>query len=148
MTHPQLRLAAAKFALGLVDIADLVDASHAALNDAVYADGLAVLASTPNMPMWEATPHFTAALRDLDHAFTSQDDALRYLRLSYFGPVAEGEANPLGWLEAYYSDVHDPLRGVPLRHLEGWDNPSAWELVDHHLEQIQVHSSAGGVGRV
>ncbi|MCU0702868.1 MAG: hypothetical protein MUF18_02640 [Fimbriiglobus sp.] len=94
MTHPKLRLAAAKFALDLTTVDDMVNAAHTALDDAFYADGLAAIVSVPNLHLWDAAPHFTAALRELGQTFTSQDEALRFLRLGCFGAVAEGVINP------------------------------------------------------
>ncbi len=145
MIHPQLRLAAAKFALDLATVADLVDASHAALDYAMFADGLAVIAATPNLTMWEARPHFTAALRDLDHTFTSQDDALRYVRLGHFGPAAEGLASPIAEVGRYYTEVDLSLRWGPHEKLPARTNPSARDVLYHwdvrgyswDVEQIQ-----------
>jgi hypothetical protein len=110
MTHPQLRLAAAKFALELTDMSDLYDASHAALDDAVYAQ-------------------FAAALRDLGHTFTSQEDALRYLRLSFFGPVAEGVVSP--------DDGFAPDRAErPL--FDNWSTPSTGNLHNHWVNIVPL----------
>ena len=131
MLHAKLRLTAAKFALELASIGDLVDAAHAALDDAVYADGLAVIATTPGLQFWEAKPHFTTALRDLGHAFSSRDDALRYLRLGYIGPVAEGVVEPHDGLGEHYSNLHRGQRYGPLAELDAWLEGSAQALLDH-----------------
>ncbi len=155
MTHPQLRLAAAKFALDLINAGELVDAAHFALNDAFYADGLAVIATTWDIAEREAKPHFIVALRDLGHAFDSPEDALRYLRLSHFGPVAEGTESPAVALDRY-AELRDGRAYGPLAKFGDTGRPAASTLVSHwydlgYLRAVHTASTFDdlpeGVGR-
>ena len=144
MLHPKLRLTAAEFALDLASVDDLVVASHAALNDAVYADGLAVIATTKNLSQWEANQRFASALRELGHAFTSQDEALRHLRLSYFAPIAEGWETSSRRLRQQYYSFHREVRlgRSPLSELDAWDDPSAQALMDHCYDREHLLAEA------
>jgi hypothetical protein len=66
MSHPSLRLAAARFVLELATTEELIDAAHDALNDGVYTYSLGELATLRQPTMAEAGPLFVASLKELE----------------------------------------------------------------------------------
>lgn len=151
MTHAKLRFVAAQFALGLAHTGDLVDAAHAALDEGIYADGLAVIATSPGITSSDATPLFASALVDLGHAFPSRDDALRHLQACHFGRIAGGTVSPRNGLGLYYAEVHQPLQWGNDTRLDAWGRSSVRALISHWYDLeylVAVHEDGRDTARL
>ena len=131
MLPPTLRTAAARFALGIADVADLMDAAHVCLDRGIYTDGLAVIATTPGMPMADLAPLFTTGLAELGVSLPSPADAFRRLQLHQLQPILECTTSPQEGVELYYRRFHEPF-GV-LRHavVNSWEDDCSSELANH-----------------
>src|SRR5262245_31551716 len=116
MSHPSLRLAAARFVLELATTAELIDAAHEALNDSVYSYSLGELATLREPTMADAQPLFVASLRELDIPMPTLDEALDTVMCGLIGAIAEGAVRletGLQSLHAISFDISHPTRPNP-----------------------------------
>jgi hypothetical protein len=90
MSHRSLRLAAARFSLGLAGSAELVNAADDALNDGVYSYNLGELGTFRQPTLAECAPLFAAALRELEIAIPDPPAAIRELLEHHVVRLSEG----------------------------------------------------------
>lgn len=92
MSHRNLRLTAAKFALGLATTGDLVDSAHEALNDSVYSYSLGELATFRDPNWGDCSKLFVNALDELDTPLPTPSDAVITLLDYHLVRLVEGAA--------------------------------------------------------
>src|SRR5262245_22455074 len=95
MSHPSLRLAAARFVLELASTEELIDAAHDALNDSIYSYSLGELATLREPRMAEAARLFRAAMNELEMTPPTMADAIDVILCNRYSRLAEGMADPV-----------------------------------------------------
>ena len=109
MTHPSLRLAAARHVLGLALGDELVQAAHDALDSGVYSYSLGELAANTAKHWSDRESLFLSALAELEIAIPDPSDALKTVLADLLRPVAEGTKDPVGALRRLFDEVYLPL---------------------------------------
>jgi len=94
MSHPSLRIAAARFVLELATTDELIDAAHKALNDSVYSYSLGELATFRQPTRADTDPLFVAAFRELEMPMPSAEEAVDRLLCLHLGAIVEGAVTP------------------------------------------------------
>jgi hypothetical protein len=123
MAHRSLRLAAARYALGLAQTEELVRAADDAMNDGFYSRSLCYLGTCREPTMGECAPLFVAALEDLEIPLPDDAGGVTALLDDYVVGMAEGAVTPeeaLTELHAVQMTRHDRSRRVP---------DAVWELL-------------------
>jgi hypothetical protein len=142
MSHPSLKIAAARFALGLATTDELIDAAHDALNDSVYSYSLGELATFRQPTRADIDPLFAAALRELEMPMPSREEAAHTLLSIHAGAIAEGAVAPHeGVYELYeiYTSLGYSSRRGPELELE----ETLRELAYRHYEYVDSHYYRG-----
>src|SRR5438552_8966651 len=104
MRCTDLRLAAARYFLGLAGTDYLVDVAHAALDRGVYAWGLGEIATSRNPIFADIGPLFESALRELNIQVSGWDEAIDILAQAYMEALAEGISGPQENTDQVYAD--------------------------------------------
>ena len=103
---PYLDIAAAKYALGVIQSWELPPVADAALNRGQYSDSLAELASLHDPVMSDAGPLFEAAIAELNMNLPAQDAAIRTIITHYIQLISNGCAAPYDGLHKMMQDVY------------------------------------------
>jgi hypothetical protein len=141
MSHPSLRVAAARFILELATTDELVDSAHEALNDSVYSHSLGELATFRHPTRADIDPLFVAALRELEMSMPSEEEALDKLMCVHASAIAEGAVTPSqGVYDIYrmYSSVAHSRRWPQLELQD-----AIRELAYHHYRYADSHYYPG-----
>jgi hypothetical protein len=94
MYFSTLRIAAARYVLGRISSEELRKAADDALDEGMYTCSLGELAINSGPIMVVAGPLFEAALRELNIALPSREDATCLMLDHYIGQIAEGAIAP------------------------------------------------------
>ena len=102
MSHPRLRLAAARYALGVTTTDELVEAADQALTDSVYSYSLGELGTFRN-PTWaDVLPLFRNALEELEIPVPPREEAIQTIIGVHATAIAEGAMTPRDGLRELY----------------------------------------------
>jgi hypothetical protein len=116
MSHPRLRIAAARYALVVATTTELVEAADQALTDNVYSYSLGELGTLRNATWADASPLFRNALEELEIPMPSRDEAIQSLIAIQATAIAEGAIKPEDGLRALhevYTTFQDSTWGRP-----------------------------------
>jgi hypothetical protein len=95
-----LRLAAARYALGELATAEIVRIADALLEEGVYSQAIGELATTPRLDMADAGPLFEDVLRELEVEVPSREKAIWGLLRHHIGRIACQDVAPREGLQA------------------------------------------------
>ena len=103
---PDLEIAAAKFALGIIQSWELPPIADAALNRGQYSDSLVELASLRGAIMSDAGPLFEASMAELKINAPSEDTAIQTVLTHYIQLIADETSSPYDGLHKMMQDVY------------------------------------------
>ena len=95
-----LRLAAARYALGELATTEIVRIADALLEEGAYSQAIGELATTPRLVMADAGPLFEDVLRELKVEVPSPDGAIWVLLRHHIGRIAYQDVPPREGLQA------------------------------------------------
>jgi hypothetical protein len=101
-----LRLAAARHTLGLLQTADVIDLAHQLLDSGIYSYWLGELATNPQPIMSDVNPVFEKALRALGVEKPNEEIAARIVITSYIGQIVEGSLDARTGLYQFVNDFY------------------------------------------
>ena len=122
-----LRLAAARYALGELATAEIVRIADALLEEEVYSQAIGELATTPRLVMADAGPLFEDALRELKVEVPSREEAVWALLRHHIGRIAYQDVPPREGLQAVL-DVYN------LAHAQS--QPQTYVGESHGIERL------------
>ncbi|QEL15050.1 hypothetical protein [Limnoglobus roseus] len=102
--HPQLKVAVARHTLQLADADDLIDAAHAALDEAIYSYSLGELATQAEPSPSDSDRWFRAAVQELGLRVPGRDECISILIQDAVTRIVEGAEPPASVVERLYAD--------------------------------------------
>jgi hypothetical protein len=111
MTHPSLRLVAARYVLELTETPAVIQAAHDALDDGIYAHGLGEIITARDVSWGNIAPFLLSALRELGIPLPDKEEAAVTVVAEYVRPIAEGGLAPDAGVRSLYSDCYAALAG-------------------------------------
>jgi hypothetical protein len=133
MSTHSLQFAAARFMLGSVSSEDLVRIADELLTQGVYSYSLGELATIRNPIMSEASPLFTASLKELRVQTTSKEEAASTIAKYYITGIVEGRYKPEEGLAHFMSECYEPLQWKSAEK-DIAESCGCRELIDCHYE--------------